>query len=166
MQVFDGAEANYEGNLERRMGTQLVRKPVQLFAALRWCPWSGFRRGLCCCKRVPTNGAWNKSSQLIIKRGYLYGRTIPNRDWLETRRSVNNIDDIEAALSEGSTRSTYARYQTYLQTLKANDNSLRLWNFYSNRSVRRRVWDNAISQRLCLDKACYLVMNQANNTLL
>ncbi|KAF7726548.1 hypothetical protein EC973_008679 [Apophysomyces ossiformis] len=96
-------------------------------------------------------------SQLTIKRGYLYGRTIPkNRDWLEARKAANNIDDIEAALSEGSPRSTYDRYREYLRQLKTNDNGLRLWKFYSNRSVRRRTWDNAISQRSCLDKACYL----------
>ncbi|KAG0190848.1 hypothetical protein DFQ28_001436 [Apophysomyces sp. BC1034] len=103
-------------------------------------------------------------SQLTIKRGYLYGRTIPNRDWLEARKAVNNIDDIEAALSEGSPRSTYARYQEYLRQLKENDNNIRPWKFYSNRSVRRRVWDNVISQRSYLDKACYLITNQAMHT--
>ncbi|KAL1930526.1 hypothetical protein VTP01DRAFT_10688 [Rhizomucor pusillus] len=31
---------------------------------------------------------------------------IPSRDWLEARKAANNIGDIEAALKEGSTRST------------------------------------------------------------
>ncbi|KAF7725303.1 hypothetical protein EC973_000314 [Apophysomyces ossiformis] len=37
------------------------------------------------------------------------------RDWLEARKAANNIDDIEAALSEGSPRSTYDRYREYLR---------------------------------------------------
>ncbi|KAF7721575.1 hypothetical protein EC973_004467, partial [Apophysomyces ossiformis] len=87
-----------------------------------------------------------------------------NRDWLEARKDANNIDDIEASLSEGSPRSTYDRYREYLRQLKTNDNGLRLWKFYSNRSVHRRTWDNAISQSSCLDKACYLITNQARRT--
>ncbi|KAG0181772.1 hypothetical protein DFQ29_007100 [Apophysomyces sp. BC1021] len=103
-------------------------------------------------------------SQFITKRGYLYGRTIPNSDWLEARKAANNIDDIDAALSESSPRSTYGRHQEYLRQLKANENGLRLWMFYTNQSVRRMVWDNAISRRSCFDKACYLVTNQARRT--
>lgn len=41
-----------------------------------------------------------EAPQLIIKRGYLYARVIPNRDWLEARKAANSINDIQAALKK------------------------------------------------------------------
>ncbi|KAG0163424.1 hypothetical protein DFQ30_000184 [Apophysomyces sp. BC1015] len=81
---------------------------------------------------VPTEGAWTMWFPAHHQASYLYGRTIPNRDWLEARKAANNIDDIEAAFSKRLPQSTYGRYQEYLRQLKANDNGLRLWKFYLN----------------------------------
>ncbi|KAL1936815.1 hypothetical protein VTP01DRAFT_949 [Rhizomucor pusillus] len=83
-------------------------------------------------------------------------------DILEARKAAN-IDDIESTLKEGTAGSAYAKYQVYLRQPKANDNGLSLWNFYSSRVVCRWTWDNAISQRSCLDKVCNFIINQANS---
>lgn len=80
-----------------------------------------------------------EAPQLIIKRGYLYARVIPNRDWLEARKAANSINDIQAALKKGLTHSTYAKYHVCLRQLKANDDDIHLWNFYSSLSVDRRI---------------------------
>lgn len=80
-----------------------------------------------------------EAPQLIIKRGYLYARVIPNRDWLEARKAANSINDIQAALKKGLTHSTYAKYHVCLRQLKTNDDDIHLWNFYSSLSVDRRI---------------------------
>ena len=99
-------------------------------------------------------------SQLLIKRGYLYGRTIKNSLWLQKRKSEQGISMLEQRLQQGSTRSDWNHYMLYLRALKQENTGIQLFEFYSNPSVRRRNFDNFMSQRSCLDKACFLIMNQ------
>lgn len=92
--------------------------------------------------------------------GFLYGRMIPNQQWLERRKNSRNIHDLEDALSEGSTSSKFAKLAVYLAALKTDAGAIRLFDFYSSPSVRRRLWDNHLAQRSAMDRACHLGMQQ------
>lgn len=104
-------------------------------------------------------------SRMIVKRGYLYGRVIPNVQWLEKRRNTYYIHNIEDGLSLGSPRSSFANLTIYLAALKTDAAVIQLFDFYSARAVRRRLWDNHLSTRSAMDRACHLIMEQSTRTL-
>ncbi|KAJ8656678.1 hypothetical protein O0I10_007525 [Lichtheimia ornata] len=107
----------------------------------------------------------SKSSQLIIKRGFLYGNNIPNRNWLLNRKAANDIEVLECKLSVGSTRKDLQSYMVYIKALRDEEIGNQLFDFYSSTSVRRKDWDTAMSQRSRLDTACGLIMNQHKKTV-
>ncbi|KAI9248210.1 hypothetical protein BDA99DRAFT_542577 [Phascolomyces articulosus] len=47
-----------------------------------------------------------KVTQLVIKRGYLYGRMVRNQKWLQERKVCQGSSEIESAMIRGSPRSS------------------------------------------------------------
>lgn len=104
-------------------------------------------------------------SQLVIKRRFLYGGTKSFMNWMQKRkrRAELNILAIEEGLSRGSIQGSMEQYTIFLNELKMQGRGAQLYEFYSHPTWKRRKWNNAISQRSAVDKACSLIMNQASS---
>ncbi|KAI7873650.1 hypothetical protein K492DRAFT_200548 [Lichtheimia hyalospora FSU 10163] len=111
----------------------------------------------------PTNSLLH-GSQLVIKRGFLYGRTFLNRNKYNNMKAMNGIDQLLTELGTSTTKGTYEQLMQYYNTIKGNQRAYRLWMFQSKASVMRLKWDNFMSTRSRIDQACFLIMNQANAT--
>ncbi|CDH49181.1 predicted protein [Lichtheimia corymbifera JMRC:FSU:9682] len=111
----------------------------------------------------PTNSTL-QGSQLVIKRGFLYGRAFLNRDKYNKMKATNGIDHLLTELGASTYQGTYQQLVQFLDLIKANTRAYRLWMFQSKACVMRFKWDNSMSMRSRLDQACYLVTNQASAT--
>ncbi|KAI9495688.1 hypothetical protein BDB00DRAFT_210565 [Zychaea mexicana] len=69
------------------------------------------------------------------------------------------MDVLEARLMAGSKKLNLAKFMLYVRAWQTDNVGINLWQFYSQRSVRRKAWDTRISMDSAINKATDTILN-------
>ncbi|KAI9485005.1 hypothetical protein BDB00DRAFT_878112 [Zychaea mexicana] len=97
--------------------------------------------------------------QFAVSSSELHGRNRQNKRWLQRRKQVQGIHELEARLSFGSTKSTYQNALQYIRQWQNNNTGLALNTFNSQKAVLHKQWDTRISISSAFDHACGRALN-------
>jgi hypothetical protein len=97
-------------------------------------------------------------SQVALRKRFLYGHERKNREWLEHRKALKGIHEIEANLSKSNSNAVNLReYIASLRVRQLDGNAQKLRDFYNSGAVRHRAWDTGMSMRSSLDISCEII---------